>query len=337
MKRTGFLFESTASFENLAASAWEAASGKRSRHDVARFLFELEVRILELQSELLDGTYRPGPYHVFRVRDPKDRQICAAPFRDRVVHHAVCRSLAPLFERRFIHDSWACRPGKGSHQALRRCQGFARAGGWFLKCDIRKFYDSVSHAVLRERLGRLLKDRRLLELLDRIIANVPPESRPGRGIPIGNLTSQHFANLYLDPLDHWIRQELRPAAYLRYMDDFVLFGRSREELTARLGRLREFLGERLALELNERRTLQAPVWRGIPFLGFQVFPGTIRARRSRFRRSLRRLRDRVEAFRRGRLAADRLTQSAASICAHWEHGRTRALRAKALEGLWLEI
>jgi RNA-directed DNA polymerase len=196
VKRHAGLFEKVLRFDNLLGAARRAARGKRDRPAVARFEFHLERELLTLQTELAEGTYRPGAFFTFEIRDPKRRSICAAPFCDRVVHHAVCGVLEPLFDRRLIFDTCACRPGKGTHAAIARAQHFARRYRYFLKCDVRRFFASVDHNLLRALLQRMFKDAPLLDLLGRILAHNPPGAEPGRGLPIGNLTSQHFGSLF---------------------------------------------------------------------------------------------------------------------------------------------
>ena len=192
MKRHGFLFERIAAFDNLLMAARQAASGKKDRMRVADFLFHLETELLCLQDELKAGTWRPGPFRVFEIREPKPRRISAADFRDRVLHHAICNIIGPIFEKRAIHDSWACRTGKGSHGAVLRAQGFARRHRYFLKCDIRRYFESVDHAILKRLLRRIFKDAQLLALLDRIIDHTPPGSKNDKELPILNLNIHPF-------------------------------------------------------------------------------------------------------------------------------------------------
>jgi RNA-directed DNA polymerase len=197
MKRANGLFEPMIRFDNLIRAAGRASRGKRHQPAVARFLFDLEPGLLRLQAALANGTYRPGRYTVFEIRDPKRRRICAAPFRDRVVHHAVYNILEPYLDKRLIFDTYACRTGKGGHAAIHRAQRFARRHRYFLKCDIKRYFESIDHNILKVLLRRIIKDRRLLAILGTIIDHQPPYTELGRGLPIGNLTSQHFANLYL--------------------------------------------------------------------------------------------------------------------------------------------
>jgi hypothetical protein len=336
MKRTNDLFECIVRFDNLLAAERRAARGKRDRPSVARFEFHLERELIRLQEALLAGCYRPGAFYTFEVCDPKRRAICAAPFHDRVVHHAVCDVLEPVFERRAIFDSYACRVGKGTHAAIARAQHFARRHRFFLKCDVRRFFASVDHAVLEALLARLLRDPRLLGLLSRIIAHGPPDAAPGVGLPIGNLTSQHFANLYLGELDHRVKDRLRVKGYLRYMDDVLLFADDKPTLHGLLAEIRAFLAEPLHLTLKDAATLIAPVTEGIPYLGFRVYPGTIRLNqrtRRRFRQRVRALERGVEA---GHLDADELAKRAASLFAHLAHADAYRLRRQVADASILD-
>lgn len=293
-------------------------------------MYRLEPELFQLQRELIAGTYRPGPYHTFTIREPKERQIAAAPFRDRVVHHSICSVLEPVFERRYIHDSYACRKGKGSHRAIQRAWAFTRKHGWFLKCDVAKYFDSADHEILKERVRRLFKDARFLTLLERIVDHNAPHNAPGKGLPIGNLTSQYFANLYLDGLDHFIKEQVRMKHYVRYMDDFLCFADSKEELQCVLSEVREFLDERLCLRLKDRKCYIAPVTQGIPFLGMRLYPGTIRLSRPALVRCNRKLKHREKAFVQGRITEEALIQSASSLIAHISHANTLMLRRQWL-------
>jgi RNA-directed DNA polymerase len=225
VKRAGNLWPDLSSFVNLLTAAKRAAAGKRRRADVAAFALNLEGELVQLRRELLDGSYQPGPYRSFQVMDPKPRLISAAPFRDRVVHHALTQVLEPIFERRFSKDSFACRQGFGTHRALAQARDGARRCSYVLKCDVKKYFASVDHEILSGLLARAVKCRDTLELAAKIIdASNPQEEAisyfPGddlftpferrRGLPLGNQTSQFFANVYLNPLDQIVNRELRP-------------------------------------------------------------------------------------------------------------------------------
>jgi RNA-directed DNA polymerase len=327
MRRVGGLYPRIVELRNLLAATRRAARGKRDRPSVARFELDLERELLQLQEDLIYGTYRPGAFFTFEVRDPKRRSICAAPFRDRVLHHALCEVIEPVFERRAIFDSYACRRGKGSHAAIARAQDLARRWPFFLKCDVRRFFASVDHRVLRELLERLFVEPRLLALLDCIIDHAPPDAFPGRGLPIGNLTSQHFANLYLGELDHYLKDRLRVKGYIRYMDDFLLFAADKPTLHQRLAEVRVFLAEHLHLALKEEATLLAPVSQGIPFLGFHVYPGLVRLNRRTRQRFHRRMRALEQAYAAGGIDTNTLGARAASLFAHVAHADSHRLRS----------
>jgi hypothetical protein len=332
MKRAGNLFEGVVDFGALGAAARRAARRKRLTREAAHFLLELEPEVLALERELARGTYRPGGYRTFEVRDPKPRTISAAPFRDRVVHHALCAGLEPVLEGYAIGGSYACRRGKGTLAAIERAQVLARRHPWFLKLDVRRYFETVDHAVLEALLRRKLKDRRLLALCDRVIEAGAPGSEPGKGLPIGNLTSQHFANFYLGALDHHVVQLVRPGAYVRYMDDLLLLGADKATLRIAEAQVTAFLAERLGLEIKREASRLAPVSTGVPFLGFRVWPRLVRLdapRARRFRRRMRCLEQRHEA---GALDEAAWARSAAGLCGWAEHADTVAFRVSFLAG-----
>jgi len=276
------------------------------------------------------GTYRPGNFFTFEVRDPKRRAICAAPYRDRVVHHAIRDPLEPVFERRSIFDSYACRRGKGTHAAIARAQQFAKRWPFFLKCDVHRFFASVDQAVLRRLLARLFREPELLALLDRIIDHGPPEGEAGRGLPIGNLTSQHFANLYLGELDHHLKESLRVKGYLRYMDDLLLFADDKPSLHRLLAEIRGFLADPLLLGLNAQATRIALVGEGISFLGFRIYPGTVRLNQRTRRRFRRQVRAIEHAYQAGRIDLRELSERSTSLFAHVAHADSYRLRRQVL-------
>jgi len=256
MRRTGGLWTGLTSFENLLAAAEAAAAGKRGRPDVAAFLLGLEPEILQLKRELRAGIYVPGEYHTFVIREPKRREISAAPFRDRVVHHALTRTLDPIFEKRFSPYSFACRKGRGTHAALRLAREACARYRYVPQCDIRKYFATMDHAILEDKLARAVKCGPTLALAGKIIAGSNAQEEcllyfPGddlfsrlerrRGLPLGNQTSQFFANVYLDGMDQFVTRQLRPGAYARYVDDFVLFGESKAQLRQMRAEVMDFL------------------------------------------------------------------------------------------------
>lgn len=278
--RAGGLYDRIAEPENLRLAFWKARRGKDGKPEVEEFRRNLDAELDRLRQELLEERVAWGGYHRFTIHDPKERVISAAPFRDRVLHHAILNVCEPVFERYQIYDSYACRPGKGLHACLARAKPYTRRHGWYLKLDVRKYFDSVAHEVLERHLARRFKDARLLRLFSGLIAG--GGAAPGRGLPIGNLTSQYFANDYLAGLDHLVKEVLRVPGYVRYMDDLVLWQDDRHALLEAERRIRDFCRGELRLELKPpclNRTA-----RGISMLGFRILPDRILlARRSRKR------------------------------------------------------
>jgi len=312
MKSYGGLFAHIVGIDNLRQAMEVAARGKRDRAAVAGFLNNADEELLRLHEELESGTYTPRPYQQFRIWDPKPRTISCAHFRDRVVHHAICDLIGPLIERRFIFDCWACRQDKGTHRASARVQQLARRLAYFLKLDVASFFGSVDHDFLLGLLARQFRERRLLALLETIIRVPRGGESPGKGLPIGNLTSQWFANLYLDGADHLVKEKLRLPGYVRYMDDMVLFADTKAVLWAAHDALATFLADERHLKLKADATRLAPCTEGIPFLGLRIFPGSWRLQRGRLLRTQRRMRAKERAYLEGGLSAEELARSAAA-------------------------
>jgi RNA-directed DNA polymerase len=327
MKRHGYLFEQVCTFANLHRAALLAAKGKKSKESVALFLFNLENEIIDLERELQTEKWKPLPYRVFMVHDPKERRICASDFRDRVVHHGICNVLEPIFERHFISDTCACRKGKGSFSARKRVQWYSRSFRYYLKFDVHKFFDSIDHNILKVQICRKIKDRKFIRLIDKIVDHSVPWAEPGKGIPIGNLTSQHFANFYLSGLDHFIKEYLRIEGYLRYMDDMVLFADEKETLWDAAGKVESYLMEKLGLTIKKGSLILAPVEQGLSFLGFRIFPGVIRASRKGWRRFRRKTIRRERDYLSGKIDYEAFVRSAASLTGYMKQADTRNLRA----------
>lgn len=322
MRRLGGVFDQVASFPALLAAYERARQGKAGRPSVERFARRLEPELFQLEAELRSDAYRPGATVSFKIHDPKERTITVAPFRDRVVHHALVAVLGPWLERRFDPDSYGCRVGKGTDGALRRAQALARRCPWVLRADVKRFFASIPHARLLALVRAEVKDRRLLRVLERIVLAGGAE---GQGLPIGHLTSQWLANLYLTPLDRHLRSLPEVRGQIRYMDDLVLGG-ARPDLLALRRELQRFLGEELGLRLNERVTQVYRSAHGFPFLGWRVRPLGLRARAATWGRLRGNLRGKERLFLRGQLDAARLAQSGQSVVAHLERGKTLALR-----------
>jgi RNA-directed DNA polymerase len=272
MKRAGGLYRQIATYENLCLAFWKAARGKQDRREVIAFDNSFDDRLRKLQKELISHAPDIGHYRFFKVYDPKQRSICAAAFAERVLHHAVMNLCEPVLEAYAIHDSYACRKGKGARKALARAQGFARKYDWYLKLDIRKYFDTIDHRILLDLLGRRFKDKELMRLFEKLFETY--HTAPGKGMPIGNLISRHLANFYLGAFDHWIKEEQRIKGYLRYMDDMVVFGQDRAALKALLKRIGHYLDRNLALRLKDAVALNR-CRHGLTFLGYRVYPDKI--------------------------------------------------------------
>jgi RNA-directed DNA polymerase len=322
--------EKITNFRNLYLAFRKAKRAKRDNPVVQKFFYSLERELFGIQEDLLEGKYQPGSYHVFWVLEPKRRKICAAPFRDRVVHHALINILEPVFETSMSQNSFACRKKKGIHKALKLARQLAGKYRYFLKCDIEKFFDSVDHGILKEILHGEISDKRILSIFETIIDQPVPGTISGKGIPIGNLTSQHFANLILNKLDHFLEGQLEVNAYLRYMDDFLLFSNSKAELWDVLLEIRQFLGQSLSLRLHEDITRLEPVIQGVPFLGSVVFPNLIRLQAKSRTRFLRNLRRKESDFLEGRCTMAELSRTAHALLGHVSHSKTLMFRKDVL-------
>lgn len=311
MKTYDNIFADICSFESLHSAWLKARKGKRFKAEVLEFSYNLESNLLRLKQELEAGTYKHGGYRIFSVKDSKKRIIKAAPFRDRVVHHALCDAIEPIFEKAFIHDSYACRKGKGTHAAMRRLAKFAgsRRFGYYMKCDIRKYFPSISHEILFRIISKRIKDEKALRLVREIIESASDSA--GRGIPIGNLTSQLFANIYLNELDCFAKRSLGIKFYVRYVDDFVFL-----EQKSRLLEIKEdvivFL-ETIRLEIHEESALPYPAAQGIDFAGYRVFATHVALRKGFVKKVKRKIGN----------ASARTVQS---WSAHAEHADTYCLR-----------
>ena len=270
MKRLGRVFDDLVSMENLQLAFYRAQKGKSWRKDVVKFRSNLTSNLYALQQQLIDGSIKLGHYTRFWVWEPKKQEICTVPFPERVVHHAIINICGQRFETYQIDQNFACRKDKGGHRAIALAQKYSCEFPWYLKLDVHKYFDHVDHLILMQVLERLIKDPRLLELLWKVIDSTGSP----KGIPIGNLTSQFFANIYLSTLDHFAKEKLKIRGYCRYMDDFLCFGETKEKIKFYLSQIEAFLREKLLLDLNVPQINKTI--RGVPFLGYRIFPNRIR-------------------------------------------------------------
>ncbi|MBU2638403.1 MAG: reverse transcriptase/maturase family protein [Nanoarchaeota archaeon] len=306
MKTYSHLFEQLCSIENLELAFKKARKHKTLKLYIIDFEKNLAENLRALQNELASKTYTPLPLNEFILRDPKTRKISVSDFRDRVVHHAVCNIIEPIFEKHFIYDSYANRKGKGNLKAIQRfdyfkrkvsCNGRKLGGlqddnyvkGFALKADIKRYFDNVSHETLMNIISRKITDKNTLELIWKILRN---HSTKSKGMPLGNLTSQFFANIYLNELDQFIKQNLKAKYYLRYVDDFVILHKSRLQLRKWKRQIEDVLKHKLLLELHPQKSKILPLGRGIDLLGFKCFFHFRILRR----KNIRKMQKKIETF-----------------------------------------
>ncbi len=302
MKRIGYLYDKIHSWDNLLLAYYRARKGKQG-NAFEEYCYNWEFNLYRTQQELQAGTYQFGSYRQFLIHEPKERLITAAPFADRVVHHAIYNVIAPVLDKPLIVDSYACRTGKGLHRAVKKAFWWYKQSQYHYRLDISKYYYTVDHGILLKLITSKIKDRRVIKLIEKLLGTYETEReyyfhfegddlldyiRP-RGLPIGNLTSQLFANFYLSSLDHCVREELHLPGYIRYMDDIIIFSDAKERLISARDRIIGKLAE-LRLKVNERKNIIQSNNRGVDFLGFRLKGNTIRIRTqnlARFRRKLK--------------------------------------------------
>lgn len=293
--RLAHSYEDIISVENLLAAWKEFVRGKHKKEDVQTFQHCLMDNILSLHHNLKEGTYRHGGYHHFKISDPKPRDIHKASVRDRLLHHALYRTLYPFFDRTFISDSYSCRKGKGTHRAMNRFRHFARKASknhtrtcWVLKCDIRKFFASIDQRTLFDILALCIPDERIAALLVEVVSSFHSTEK-GKGLPLGNLTSQLLVNVYMNEFDQFMKHTLKAKYYIRYADDFVLLSTPRPGLDVLLQQIERFLSARLRLALHPGKVSTSTLASGVDFLGWIHFPDHRVLRTSTKRRMLKRV------------------------------------------------
>jgi len=257
--------------ENLYRAWHKVSLGRSSKPAILEFYRSLDKNLLSISADLRSGTYRPGPFNRFLVTDPKERIISASPVRDRVVQHALMNYYDPFFHRHLIFDTYACRIGKGTHKAVLRAFHFAKHSGFFLKMDVRKYFDSIDHETLKALLRKIIWDKTALGVFDAIIDS--GDTLSGKGVPIGNLTSQYFANYYLSGFDHHFKEQLRVRRYIRYMDDILVFTENKKDIPGIYANAVSYAGEKLKLALKPAVCGRSED--GAPFLGFLLKPSGI--------------------------------------------------------------
>ena len=327
MKRAGHLIEKITDLDNLLLAYSKASRGKQDKRAVLEFAAELSRNMECMRQSIEAGVVDVGHYSYFPIYDPKPRLICAASFPERVLYHALMNICHPVFERVLISDTYATRPGKGVYKAIGKAREFAKAYSFVGKFDVRKYFDSIDHGILKNKLRGVFKDSRLLSIFDQIVDSYCTEEN--KGIPIGNLTSQYFANHYLSSMDHYVKEDLRIKAYVRYMDDFLVFADSKAELDDWALKIDTYARNVLALELKP--VMKARVSQGVPFLGYRVYPHKLllNARsKYRFSMKMKRYQDLLEQ---GLWDEQRYEAHILPLLAFVRHAYTKGLREKLLD------
>jgi RNA-directed DNA polymerase len=328
------LIEKIIAWDNLIEAHRLARRGKRDRSEVADFEANLWEELGRIQMELLWGMYKPGRYRAFEVYEPKRREILAAPYRDRVVQHAICNICGPIWHNSMIFDSYACRPGKGTHAGANRVEKWLRgmnASGdvWITKMDVSKYFANISHELARYVIRRKIGCKPTLKALDAIIASTADPSDPWPvGIPVGNLTSQWIANLVGDQIDQWAKRTLGCSRYARFMDDMVVICRTKEEAL----RVRDLFEEKLlSMGMKFSKASVLPVSHGCNFLGYRIWPHKRLIRKDSVRRIKRTIKHLKWQFSRGVIGPEKINQRVQSWIAHARHAQSEKLIAKVLQ------
>lgn len=329
MKRANNLIEKIADVDNLRLAFWKARKGKSYTNAVEKYRNRLDEHLLELREEILSAKVKVGDYRFFNIYEPKEREICASAFSEQVLHHALMNVCHAYFERKQIYDSYASRKGKGTYAALERAKKYSHKFDFYLKLDVRKFFGSIDHQVLKEQMLFLFKDKELLHIFEAIIDSYPNEAR--KGLPIGNLTSQYFANHYLSALDHYIKEDLQCKAYVRYMDDMVLWHSDKEFLKDCLAKINSFVEAKLALILKP--PLLQKTDKGLPFLGYLIFPYFTRLKQQSKKRFICKLRTIEEDYHHQLISEEEAQKRALPLIAFTQHADTRRFREEILLGM----
>jgi retron-type reverse transcriptase len=318
------IFDDIISLENLFSTWEEFKRGKRNKPDVPKFEYNLEANIFQLQQELKAKTYKHSNYNSFYIQDPKLRRIHKACVKDRVLHHAIFRILYPIFDPTFISDSYSCRIKKGTHKAVNRLQQFARKVSknntkncYILKCDVKKFFDSIDHDILISLIQKRIRNNETIWLIEEIIKSF--SISPNKGLPLGNITSQLFANIYLNELDQFIKHALKVKYYIRYCDDFVILSNNNEYLKELILTINDFLKEKLKLSLHSDKIKIRKYHQGIDFLGYVSFPYYRILRTKTKRRMFKKIQQRIKELKRGEISKESFNQTIQSYFGALKH------------------
>lgn len=337
-------YDNLISIENLFQAWDEFKKGKLKKKDVQEFNRNLEDSLFDLHQKLRSKTYRHGKYQDFYINDPKRRHIHKASVSDRIVHHLLYKYLYEIFDKTFIYDSYSCRLDKGTHKAVKRLKMFTRKVSknysgqcWVLKCDIKKFFASVDHKILSTLLRKKIKDKNILWLLREVIQSFRSEIDQDRGIPLGNLTSQIFANIYLNELDQFIKHKLKVKYYLRYADDFLILSKNRKYLEKFAIPISDFLLNQLKLNLHPQKIIFRELSWGIDFLGYIVLPRHILLRTKTKKRMLKRINLKLDDLENRRISEEPFYNTLISYFGLLKHSNSYRLKQEIINNLWFKF
>ncbi len=347
------IFNTITSFESLYTAYRKARLGKQSKPFICEFDFYLENQLLKLKYELENGFYQPSNHTHFKVREPKLRQIAAPAFRDRVVHQSLVAKIEPLFDKQFIFDSYACRKNKGTHLGAKRVKKFLMSARtkfgpcqpiYALQADIKQYFQSIDWEILLTLIERTITCPQTFDLIQKIITSYQKPTLPtaqlelfnsshhhqvnkkGVGLPIGNLTSQLFANVYLNQFDHFIKDTLREKYYARYMDDFLIIHPDKEHLKKLLIKIQDFLHQELKLKLHPKKmVIKHASKNGIPFVGYLIFYDHVKIRGNTLRRMQKNYANKIKAYLDGRITLEKLVETESALHGHFNHADTFGL------------
>lgn len=327
-------YNDVTSLENLYDAVRQTVRSKRNKSDIAEFLFHLEDNIESIHQDLIKEEYSHSGYEIFVINDPKKRTISKASVRDRVVHHAVHNYIYPILDKSFITHSYACRKGKGSHKAIILAQKYCRTYQYAIHLDIVKYFESINRNILKNILQKKTKDNSVLNLLFEIIdSSAQINLYVHKGLPLGNLTSQLFANLYLNELDQFVKHNLHIKPFIRYMDDMLIFGNNKKYLLATAFQIGKYCNDKLELEIHRKCFQVLPVKNGVAFLGFKIFPfyrKVIPKGINRFRNRLKQLQS---DYTNNKVELKHVSMSIQSSLSFLKFGDTESLRKELMKNL----
>jgi len=326
MKSHNNLWNKFISFKNLYSAFLKAKKSKPKSKEIIDFKYNLESELFKIQDQLITKKYACSDYFMFKIFEPKERLIKALPFKDRVVQHALCNIIEPIFDKTFISNSYACRKNKGTHAALKDIrkdvQLYFNLNGHSLKSDVRKYFPSIDHIVLKKIISNKIRDKQMLWIINLIIDSDHSDFGINKGIPIGNLTSQLFADIYLNELDKFVKHKLKAKFYYRYVDDFIIFSNSKKVLHTYKRKIKYFLHKYLCLDIPNKKTNIYLIKDGVDFVGYKVFITHTRLRRTNILKFVRRTKRLIKYFKKHNISITQLESSISSFLGYIKHADT---------------